>query len=146
MREKLKLLDIRINSIIKHYRVKYYYEFAMAVFCFGLACIYLLYVWVLLPVYAVHHNTTMTYNIVQAIRGQDLAGVFFALDPSFDLISAVMLFGGCLWGVSKLFYHSLAKISEIELVPLAERILEIEKEGKESGNDQTISNNHNPSV
>lgn len=131
MREKLRLLNIRIGSIIKRFRVKYYHEFALSVFGFGLTCIYMLYIWVRLPLLFVHLNTTMKYNAAQAAMGLDLAGMFFALNPIFDFLSSVFLFGGCLWAVFKLFHHSLAKISEIEFVPLSERILEIEKEGKE---------------
>ena len=135
MKEKLKLLDIKIEAIIKRYRIRYYHEFVMSVVGFGLTCVYMLYVWARIPVFSIHLDTTMAYNITLAIRGQDLAGVFFALNPYFNLVSSLLLLGGCLWGALKLFSHSLGKISEIEYIPLIERVLEIEKEDEESGNE-----------
>lgn len=135
MREKLKRLDAKIQSIIKRFRIKYYHEFAISVFSFGFAIIYMLYVCVRIPVLTVHLDTTMPFNITQSTLALDLAGIFFALKPVFELLSSVMLLGGFLWATLKLFSHSLVKISEIELVPLPERILDIEKEGEKSNDE-----------
>ena len=74
-----------------------------------------------------------------------IAGVFFALNPLFDIVSSILLFGGCLWVVAKLFSHSLIKLSELELLPLKERIRKIEEEG-EANNETTINHNNNASL
>ena len=145
MKEKSGILKNRIESVLEKFRVKYYYEFALAVFSFGLTCIYVFYVYCRFPVFIVHSDTTMAYNMRLAVQDFDLAGVFFALNPMFDVVSSILLFGGCLWVVAKLFSHSLIKLSELELLPLKERIRKIEEEG-EANNEQTISHSHNTSL
>lgn len=131
MRENLRILKAQFDKEWERLRVKYYHEFALSVVAFGLTGIYLLYVYSRLVVFQAHSSTILSYNIRQAALSADLAGVFFALNPLFDIISSILLFGGCLWGVSKLFTHSLVKLSEVDLLPLTQRIQEIEKEGEE---------------
>lgn len=136
IRDNFILLNEQLDELLERYRVKYYHEFILSVFSFGIVGIYMLYIYVRIPLLSVHSNTTLAYNLKQTILNLDLAGAFFAFAPYFDFISSVTLFGGCLWGVIKIFHHSLAKISEVELIPLPERIKKIEKEGEEPEDEE----------
>ena len=127
--ENFKQLNEQLDELLERYRVKYYHEFILSVLAYGIAGIYLLYIRAKAFALLVHIDTTFSYNVKEAILSMDLAGFFFALNPFFDMLSSVLLFGGGLWGITKLFHHSLAKISEVELIPLPERIKKIEKEG-----------------
>lgn len=133
--DNLRLLNEQLDELLERYRIKYYHEFILSVFSFGCFGIYLIYIYSRLPILFVHQATTFAYNCKEAIRPFDLSGIFFAMDPFFELVSSLTLLAGFLWGSIKILQHSMAKISEIELIPLPERIKKIEKEGEESENE-----------
>ena len=130
--DNLRLLKEQIDELLERYRVKYYYEFILSVFCYGLMGTYALFVWARVPSLVVYTNTTFEYNLSQSLIPFDIVAFFFTFTPFFSYASEAALFFAGMWATTKLWHHSLVKVSEIELIPLPERIKKIEKEGVES--------------